>query len=89
MNRYDFLIYESRQGEASIEVESPKEARDKLMALYKAGGIEFTFVTGTDNEILNITLLKDVPLQRFEIWLEAPLQLRQGGAVHRPFRRRG
>ena len=39
MNRYDFLIYESRQGEASIEAESPKEARDKLMALYKAGGI--------------------------------------------------
>ena len=23
MNRYDFLIYESRQGEASIEAESP------------------------------------------------------------------
>ena len=68
MNRYDFLIYESRQGEASIEAESPKEARDKLMALYKAGGIEFTFVTGTDNEILNITPLKDLPLQRFEIF---------------------
>ena len=68
MNRYNFLIYESRQGEASIEAESPKEARDKLMALYKAGGIEFTFVTGTDNEILNITPLKDVPLQRFEIF---------------------
>ena len=51
MNRYDFLIYESRQGEASIEADSPKEARDKLMELYKAGGIEFTFVTGTDNEI--------------------------------------
>ena len=68
MNRYDFLIYESRQGEASIEAESPKEARDKLMALYKAGGIEFTFVTGTDNEILNITPLKAAPLQRFEIF---------------------
>ena len=68
MNRYDFLIYESRQGEASIEAESPKEARDKLMELYKAGGIEFTFVTGTDNEILNITPLKAVPLQRFEIF---------------------
>ncbi len=68
MNRYDFLIYESRQGEASIEAESPKEARNKLMALYKAGGIEFTFVTGTDNEILNITPLKAVPLQRFEIF---------------------
>ena len=68
MNRYDFLIYESRQGEASIEAESPKEARDKLMQLYKAGGIEFTFVTGTDNEILNITPLKAVPLQRFEIF---------------------
>ena len=68
MNRYDFLIYESRQGEASIEAESPKEARDKLMELYKAGSIEFTFVTGTDNEILNITPLKAVPLQRFEIF---------------------
>ena len=68
MNRYDFLIYESRQGEASIEAESPKEARDKLMALYKAGGIEFTFVTNTDNEILNITPLKAVPLQRIEIF---------------------
>ena len=68
MNRYDFLIYESRQGEASIEAESPKEARDKLMELYKAGGIEFTFVTGTDNEILNITPLKVVPLQHFEIF---------------------
>lgn len=68
MNRYDFLIYESRQGEASIEAESPKEARDKLMELYKAGGIEFSFVTGTDNEILNITPLKAVPLQRFEIF---------------------
>lgn len=68
MNRYDFLIYESCQGEASIEAESPKEARDKLMELYKAGGIEFTFVTGTDNEILNITPLKAVPLQRFEIF---------------------
>lgn len=68
MNRYDFLIYESRQGEASIEAESPKEARDKLMELYKAGGIEFSFVTGTDNEILNITSLKTVPLQRFEIF---------------------
>lgn len=68
MNRYDYLIYESRQGEASIEAESSKEARDKLMALYKAGGIEFTFVTGTDNEILNITPLKAVPLQRFEIF---------------------
>ena len=67
MNRYDFLIYESRQGEASIEAESPKEARDKLITLYKAGGIEFSFVTGTDNEILNITPLKVVPLQRFEI----------------------
>ncbi len=30
MNRYVFLIYESRQGEASIEADSPKEARDKL-----------------------------------------------------------
>ena len=68
MNRYDFLIYESRQGEASIEAETPKEARDKLMELYKAGGIDFTFVTGTDNEILNITPLKVVPLQRFEIF---------------------
>ena len=68
MNRYDFLIYESRQGEASIEAESPKEARDKLMELYKAGGIEFSFVTGTDNEILNITSLNAVPLQRFEIF---------------------
>ena len=68
MNRYDFLIYESRQGEASIEADSPKEARDKLMELYKAGGIEFTFVTNTDNEILNITPLKVVPLQRFEIF---------------------
>lgn len=68
MNRYDFLIYESRQGEANIEAESPKEARDKLMELYKAGGIEFTFVTGTDNEIMNITPLKVVPLQRFEIF---------------------
>lgn len=29
-NRYNFLIYESRQGEASIEAETPKEARDKL-----------------------------------------------------------
>ena len=38
------------------------------MELYKAGGIEFTFVTGTDNEILNITPLKVVPLQRFEIF---------------------
>ena len=83
MNRYDFLIYESREGEASIEAESPKEARDKLMALYKAGGIEFKFVTSTDNEILNTTPLKVMPLQRFEIWLEAPLQLWQGGAVHR------
>ena len=55
MNRYDFLIYESRQGEASIEAETPKEARDKLMELYKAGGIEFKFVTGTDDEIMNIT----------------------------------
>ena len=68
MNRYEFLIYESCQGEASIEAESPNEARDKLMELYKAGGIEFTFVTGTDNEILNITPLKAVPLQRFEIF---------------------
>ena len=68
MNRYVFLIYESRQGEASIEAESPKEARDKLMELYKAGGIDLTFVTGTDNEILNITPLKAVPLQRFEIF---------------------
>ena len=68
MNRYDFLIYESRQGEASIEAETPKEARNKLMELYKEGGIEFTFVTGTDNEILNITPLKVVPLQRFEIF---------------------
>ena len=34
MNRYDFRLYESRQGEASIEAESPKEARDKLMELY-------------------------------------------------------
>ena len=89
MNRYDFLISETRQGEASIEADSPKEARDKLMELYKAGGIEFTFVTGTDNEILNITPLKVVPLQRFEIWLEAPLQLRQGGAFHRSSRRQG
>ncbi len=68
MNRYDFLIYESREGEASIEAESPKEARDKLMALYKAGGIEFKFVTSTDNEILNTTPLKVMPLQRFEIF---------------------
>ena len=83
MNRYDFLLYESREGEASIEAESPKEARDKLMALYKAGGIEFKFVTSTDNEILNTTPLTVMPLQRFEIWLEAPLQLRQGGTVHR------
>ena len=70
MNRYDFLIYESREGEASIEAESPKEARDKLMALYKAGGIEFKFVTSTDNEILNTTPLTVMPLQRFEIlWI--------------------
>ena len=68
MNRYDFLIYESREGEASIEAESPKEARDKLMALYKAGGIEFKFVTSTDNEILNTTPLTVMPLQRFEIF---------------------
>ena len=68
MNRYDFLIYESHQGEASIEAESPKEARDKLMELYKASGIEFSFVTGTDNEILNITPLETVLLQCFEIF---------------------
>ncbi len=68
MNRYDFLIYESRQGEASIEAESPKEARDKLMELYKAGGIAFTFVTRTDDEIMEITPLKVMPLQRFEIF---------------------
>ena len=49
------------------------------MELYKAGSIEFTFVTGTDNEILNITPLKAVPLQRFEIFW-------QGGAIHRSHR---
>ncbi len=38
------------------------------MELYKAGGIEFSFVTGTDNEILNITPLKAVSLQRFKIF---------------------
>ena len=68
MNRYDFLIFETRQGEASIEAESPKEAREKLMDLYKAGGIEFTFVTRTDDEILDTTPLKVMPLQRFEIF---------------------
>ncbi len=68
MNRYDFLISETRQGEASIEAESPKEARDKLMELYKAGGIAFTFVTRTDDEIMEITPLKVMPLQRFEIF---------------------
>jgi len=68
MNRYDFLISETRQGEASIEAESPKEARDKLMELYKAGGIAFTFVTRTDDEIMEITPLKVMLLQRFEIF---------------------
>lgn len=89
MNRYDFLIYESRQGEISVEAESPKEARAKAMEIYKAGGVQFKYTMSVDDEILDITPLKNIPLQRFEIWLEAPLQLRQGGAVHRSSRGSG
>jgi len=68
MNRYDFLIYESRQGEISVEAESPKEARAKAMEIYKAGGVQFKYTMSVDDEILDITPLKNIPLQRFEIF---------------------
>ena len=38
------------------------------MEIYKAGGIQFKYTMNVDDEILDITPLKNIPLQRFEIF---------------------
>ncbi|MBQ8962269.1 MAG: DUF3849 domain-containing protein [Clostridia bacterium] len=62
------LIYEARQGNVTIEANTEQEAKEKLRAMYKAGDVQFSFVTNVDSEVLETTRLRNVALPRFEIF---------------------
>lgn len=68
MYRYEMLIYEARQGNVTIEANTEQEAKEKLRAMYKAGDVQFSFVTNVDSEVLETTRLRNVALPRFEIF---------------------
>lgn len=68
MYRYEMLIYEARQGNVTVEANSEREAKEKLMAMYKAGDVQFSFVSNVSSEVLETTKLRKTPLPRFEIF---------------------